>query len=151
MRSFATVSGTAVTEYLYSQANFTTKSATLASGTLTADANGDKIVNKGAILAKITTGATSGQYGPYDTGASDGRQTLTNVVGINDSYSNLRDGDYEAGVCYAGIVRDDKVTLFESGVAKTVSTMSGSKANLKAQLSDQAAGMDIVFVDPAAL
>jgi hypothetical protein len=40
--------------------------------TVTADASGHKIVAKGSLLCRITA---TGAYGPYASGASDGRQT----------------------------------------------------------------------------
>lgn len=39
-------------------------------------------VQIGDVLAKITSGANSGLYGPHDTSASDGRQTVANIIGV---------------------------------------------------------------------
>lgn len=39
-------------------------------------------VQIGDVLAKITSGVNSGLYGPHDTSASDGRQTVANIIGV---------------------------------------------------------------------
>ena len=84
-------------------------SATVADGSVDADSNGDRILQKGTVLAAITSGTDSGKVGPYDTGASDGRQTAGNIIGISERFLNLRDGDFETAYLYAGVVTEDRV------------------------------------------
>lgn len=139
-------SGEAPEEYLYSQVGQAVRTVTIASGVVTADVNGNKILNKGIILAKITSGANSGKYGPHDDSVSDGRQTRTNIRGVNDTYVKLDDGDVLVGCTYEGTLREDKVKLYESGTLTAVKN-SVNKADLKAQMELSANEMDITFVD----
>jgi hypothetical protein len=52
-----------------------TEDTTLDDGTVVK--NGDSYIRYGTVLSQITIG---GKYGPADTGASDGRETVTNAV-----------------------------------------------------------------------
>lgn len=46
---------------------------------------GQKYIDMGAVMVKITSGASAGKYAPADTTATDGRQTLTRGdVGLMD-------------------------------------------------------------------
>jgi hypothetical protein len=53
---------------------------------------GQKILQPGTVLAKITsaagtsTAADVGKVGPFQAGVTDGRQTVANIVGINDTF-----------------------------------------------------------------
>lgn len=109
MAYFETESGVAVNEYLYSPTGAMFDSATVADGSVSADSDGDRILQKGTVLASITSGTDSGKVGPYDTGASDGRQTAGNIVGISERFLNLRNGDFEVAYLYAGVVNEDRV------------------------------------------
>lgn len=113
MRSFSTASGIAPTEYLAStvgnQFNFGTVDA---DAVVTADSNSKKYLDKGVVLARITSPvAASGLLGPYSESATDGRQTDANIVGINDTFVDLSNGDKEVGYLFAGAVREDKITF----------------------------------------
>jgi hypothetical protein len=57
----------------YQSGDEKTESVVIDPATVTADADGNKIVVAGSLLVKITA---SGAYGPYASGAADGRQTL---------------------------------------------------------------------------
>lgn len=64
-----------------------------------------KILDRGIVMAKITSGADSGKIGPYsiDTvGVLDGRSTPANIVGLNDTFLpwQMLDRDVEIGVVY---------------------------------------------------
>lgn len=48
--------------------------------------SGLKMLLPGEVLAKITSGGDSGKVGPFMAGVTDGRQTLANIVGINDTW-----------------------------------------------------------------
>lgn len=109
MGYFQVESGVAVNEYLYSPKGAMFDSATVASGSVTADSQGDKILQKGTVLAAITSGVDSGKVGPYDTGASDGRQTSGNIIGICERFLNLKNGDFDTAYLYAGVVTENRV------------------------------------------
>jgi hypothetical protein len=85
--------------------------------TITADANGRKIVKGGSVFVKITA---SGNYGPYAAGAADGRQTpgiAPNVVIISADV-DVTDGPWAIGGYYSGCDFDSaKLTLFGLSVA----------------------------------
>lgn len=48
---------------------------------------GERAIRYGTILVKATSGVHAGKFGPYDSAATDGRQTLTrgNVIIVNTS------------------------------------------------------------------
>jgi len=46
------------------------------SSTVTADAEGRRLIPAAQVLCEITSGLGDGQYGPYSKTASDGRQTI---------------------------------------------------------------------------
>lgn len=81
---------------------------TLDAATVTADANGDKIIKAGTFVSRITA---TGKYGPYATGASDGRQTPSDdTSGYLPEGVNLRDGDVICGVFISCSVLSARVT-----------------------------------------
>lgn len=61
-----------------------------------------KVLQSGEVMAKITSGDDAGKIGPYQTGATDGRQTAANIVGISESYvpAMLNERDVDVAVCY---------------------------------------------------
>ena len=75
-------------EFLRSVRDIKTDSATIAGSTIPArtidGVSGQKILQPGTILAKITSTAEAGKVGPYISGGSagDGRETITNIIGI---------------------------------------------------------------------
>lgn len=80
--------------------SYTVASASVASETI--DGVAQKVLQPGEVMAKITSGGDSGKIGPYDVNATDGRQTLTNIVGINNTFLpwQLNDRDVEVSVVY---------------------------------------------------
>ena len=98
-------------EYVRStRSSLSFESYTLAAATLparTIDGNaGQKILQPGTVLAKITSGGDAGKVGPFQAGVTDGRQTLANIVGINDTFLpwQLIERDVEVGVLQTGKV-----------------------------------------------
>ena len=95
-------------EYMRSTRNTQFESYTLAAATVPArtidGVAGQKILQPGTVLAKITSGGDTGKVGPFQTGATDGRQTLTNIVGLNDTFLpwQLIERDVEVGVLQHG-------------------------------------------------
>jgi hypothetical protein len=84
---------------------------TLSAATVTADSNGDKILKAGTFVAPITSTAEVGKYGPFATGAADGRQTPdANKSGYLLESVNLRDGDVVTGCMISGSVLKARVT-----------------------------------------
>ena len=102
-------------------------SATLAASTVADTTDGSealKILQPGVVLALITSGGESGKVGPYDTHASDGRETAANIVGINDSFLplQLEDGDQQVSYLYVGTVTEAKCLEFDNGVQVAMSS-----------------------------
>lgn len=91
-------------EYLRSTRGHIFEHYTVAASTVAADVNGNKVLQTGTVLSKITSGADSGKVGPFAPAASDGRQTVGNIVGINDSFYpyQLARGDREVAVLKHG-------------------------------------------------
>lgn len=50
------------------------------------DDSNEKVLQPGTILAKATSGAGSGKVGVFDSGATDGRETAANIVGIDQTF-----------------------------------------------------------------
>lgn len=113
MRPFSTASGIAPTEYLASNEGTQFISGTLDDAAVTTvDDNGKKYLDKGVVLARINSPvAASGLLGPYSESASDGRQLDRNIVGINDTFADLSEGDVEVGVLVAGSVKESAIVF----------------------------------------
>jgi hypothetical protein len=99
-------------EYLRSTRDCKFESFTVAGGTVpsrTIDGvAGQKILQPGTVMAKITSTADAGKIGPYISGGSagDGRETITNIVGILDTFLPWQtiERDVEVAVMYEGTV-----------------------------------------------
>lgn len=76
--------------YLRSTRDLKFESFTLAASTIPAEtidgAPGQKILQPGTALAKITSGPEAGKVGPFQAGATDGRAVAANIVGLNDTF-----------------------------------------------------------------
>lgn len=92
--------------FLRSTQDVKTESYTLAASTVALETvNGvanQKVLQSGEILAKITSGPETGKVGPFQAGATDGRQTLANIVGINNTFLpwQLLERDVEVSAVY---------------------------------------------------
>lgn len=99
-------------EYLRSTQDVKVESYTVAAASVparTIDGNaGQKILQPGTVMAKITSGGDTGKIGPYttDVGVTDGRSTPANIVGIVDTFLpwQLIERDVEVGVVYQATV-----------------------------------------------
>lgn len=95
-------------EYARSTQDLKFESYTVAASTVpakTIDGNaGQKVLKPGTVMAKITSGGESGKIGPFQAGVADGRQTLANIVGVNDTFLpwQLIERDVEVACCYEG-------------------------------------------------
>jgi hypothetical protein len=93
-------------EYLRSTQDVKVESYTLAASTVPArtidGVAGQKILQPGTVMAKVTSGGDAGKVGPFSAAATDGRQTLANIVGLNDTFLPWQtiERDVEIGVVY---------------------------------------------------
>lgn len=93
------------TTFTYERVNADVGSAA-ATGTVAVGGDSNKVLQPGTIMAKITSGGNTGLFGPFQAGATDGRQTTTNIVGINDTFLpwQLLEHDEQIAVLYDGTV-----------------------------------------------
>lgn len=106
--------------------SFLTDSRTVAKGSYPTEVGtttGQKMLQKGELIAKITSGADAGKYGVFSTdttGVTDGRSDPANIVGINNSYYpyQLMDRDVDIAVVYAGSVVQANVTVRDASGAR---------------------------------
>lgn len=95
-----------VNEFLRSTQDVKKESYTVAASTVPTtdvyDGTDQKILDRGIVMAKITSGADAGKVGPFQAGVTDGRQTAANIVGLNDTFLpwQLLDRDVEIAVVY---------------------------------------------------
>jgi hypothetical protein len=80
-----------------------TESYTVAKSTVpsqTIDGFTQKILQPGTVMAKITSGGDSGKIGPFQSDATDGRQTGANIVGLELTFLpwQLLERDVEVSV-----------------------------------------------------
>lgn len=93
-------------EYLRSTQDVKFESYTCAAASVPAETidgiTGQKILQPGTVLAKITSGADAGKVGPFSSTATDGRQTAANIVGLNDTFLpwQLIERDVEVAAAY---------------------------------------------------
>lgn len=100
-----------VNEFLRSLVGVKRESYTVYAGSVaneTIDTFVTKVLQRGEVMAKITSGAGSGMIGPFDDNVSvtDGRQLVANIVGINDTFLpwQLVERDVEVAVVYEATV-----------------------------------------------
>lgn len=128
-------------EYRRSTQDIKYDSYTVAGSTVaveTIDGVPQKILQSGETMAAITSGAESGKIGPFQAGATDGRQTLANIVGVNDTFLpyQLMDRDVEVAVAYEATLR--QAWCFErdaSGVRIALSNTTADAMVSKKSLS----------------
>ena len=111
-------------EFLRSVRDVKTESYTCAASTVPSQTidgvSGQKILQPGTVMAKITSGAEAGKVGPFtlETANADGRKTAANIVGINDTFLpwQLAERDVEIAVVYeAAIVGSRLIELDATG------------------------------------
>lgn len=88
--------------------SYTVAAATIPAQTIDGNA-GQKILQPGTVMAKITSGPDAGKVGPYSTdtvGVTDGRSTAANIVGLNDTFLpwQLIERDVEIAVAYDSVM-----------------------------------------------
>lgn len=97
-------------EYRRSTKGLKYNSATCAAAAVaseTIDGTATKVLQSGEVMAKITSGPDIGKVGPFQAGATDGRQTAANIVGVNDTFApwELTERDQNIAVCYEGTLK----------------------------------------------
>ncbi len=117
--AFATPFGRNV--FLRSTQDVKTDSFTVAASTVpavTVDGYaGQKVLQPGTVMAKITSGPDIGKIGPFRAGATDGRQTLANIVGLCNTILpwQLMERDVEIAVVYEATVYQTRCIELDSG------------------------------------
>lgn len=118
-------------EWLGSTKGLKFESWTVAAATVpsvTIDGNSMVILDAGQIMAEITSAAGGtvaadvGKVGPFDSGASDGRQTKANIRGINNTFLpwQLVERDVDIALVYIGTGNSAAIKGYEAGVQKTL-------------------------------
>lgn len=91
--------------------------ATFDSTLVGADANGDKVLRAGTLVAPVTVG---GKWGPYDNTENDGREIADDAAFLMESI-NLRNGDVIAGVLMHGSVLEARTSGVDSSAKAVLS------------------------------
>jgi hypothetical protein len=131
-------------EFLRSVRDVKTDSFTLAASTVPArtidGVAGQKILQPGTAMAKITSGPDAGKVGPRQAGVTDGRQTDANLVGLDMTFLpwQTMDRDVEISVVYEGTVVQAWCTeLDAAGVEIALSNTVADALNNEKSLSIQ--------------
>jgi hypothetical protein len=132
-------------EFLRSTKEILTESYTLAASTVPARTidgyTGEKILQPGTVLAKITSGAEAGKVGPFQAGVTDGRQTAANIVGLDLTFLpwQLIERDVEVSAVYKCTAVQGWCKELDSSGAEIVLT------NTTADAMRGTKGLDILF------
>jgi hypothetical protein len=127
------------------EGQFQTESYTVAASTVPArtidGATGQKILQPGTVMAKITSGGESGKIGPFQAGVTDGRQTLANIVGLELTFLpwQLMERDVEVSVVYDCVAVQGWCKELDAAGAEIVLT------NTTADAMRSTKGLDIKF------
>lgn len=111
-----------------------TTSYTLAASTVPArtidGVSGQKILQPGTVMAAITSGPEIGKIGPFQASVTDGRQTLANIVGLNDTFLpwQLMERDVEVAVTYEAAAVQGWCKELDAGGAEIVLTNTTAAA-----------------------
>lgn len=97
-------------QFLRSTQDVKTESAMMAASGIPEETidghSGQKILQPGTVIARITSGPDAGMFGVFSADASDGRQTTDNIIGIADTFLpwQLTERDVEIAVVYEASV-----------------------------------------------
>lgn len=111
------------------------------------DGVAQKILPSGLVMAKITAAAGSstaadvGKVGPFSAAALDGRQTLANIVGINDTFLpwQLMEHDEPIACVYTGVAKQGWCLEFDASDEAIVLTDTTANAMRGTK------GLDVLF------
>jgi hypothetical protein len=106
-------------EFLRSTQDIKTESYTCSAATVptqTIDGVGTKVLQPGTVMATVTA---TGDVGPYQVDAVDGRQLAANIVGINYTFLpwQLNERDVEISVVYEASVVQAWCVFYDTGDA----------------------------------
>lgn len=81
---------------------------------------GKKFLQRGEVLAKITSGDDAGKVGVFQLEALDGRQTAANIVGINRTFApwELNERNVDVAADYTASVVAAWVTIRDASGAR---------------------------------
>lgn len=140
-------------EYLRSTKGRKTESYTVAASTITAKTidgvAGQKILQPGTVMAKITSGADTGKVGPFQgqagTTITDGRQLVANIVGLNNTFLpwQLMERDVEIAVDYECSAIQGWCKEYDNAGAELVLTNTTAAAMQRGGAAGK--GVDITF------
>lgn len=109
--------------------------------TETIDSTTQKRVFPGTVIAKITSTGESGKVGPFSAAATDGRQTLANIVGLLDTFLpwELLEHDCDVSVAYVATAVQAWCFELDAGNLRIALT------NTTADAMRSTKGLDITF------
>lgn len=124
-------------QFLRSTQDIKTRSATLKRDSVPTETingyTGRRVLQRGEVIAKITSGPNAGGFGPFQAGATDGRADVANIVGITQTYvpwrANVR--DVNISVVYEATVH--KAWCFERNAAGARIPLSNATATAMAR------------------
>jgi len=111
----------------------TTESYTFGSAsmpTITIGTEVTKVLQPGTVLASITSGPDNGKIGVYQAGATDGRQTAANIVGLNYTFLpwQLNERDVEVSAIYICVAKLAKCFEYDAAGAPIALTAAVADA-----------------------
>ncbi len=120
--------------------HYTCAASTVPARTIDTNA-GQKILQPGTVIAKVTSGGESGKVGPFQAGVADGRQTVGNIVGLNDTFLpwQLIERDVEIAVLYTGVAVQGWCVELDAGGLEIALT------NTTADAMRSTKGLDVLF------
>lgn len=130
-------------EYLRSTVGIRTESYTCATASIPADTDGNKVLQSGTVMAKITSGGDTGKIGPYSLGATDGRQTAANIVGVSDSFLPYQLNNYDREVAVVKAARVVASACYYYAAAEVSPGTRGLSGPVTTSLTTRGADLDI--------
>lgn len=113
-------------EFLRSTQDVKTESYTLSKDSVPEDANGQKILQPGTVLAKITSGPEAGKVGPYQAAGTNEVQTATKTgTWSGGTYDITVLGVTAEGVAYDASAAAVKAALVAEGLDTDDVTITG--------------------------
>lgn len=141
-------------EFLRSTKGYKTESYTLAASTVpsvTIDGvAGQKILQPGTVLAKITSGPDAGKVGPYTTdtvGVTDGRSAAANIVGLNLTFLPWQtiERDVEVSAVYEASAVQGWCLEYTAAGGTTAQALSNATATAMQRGGAAGKGVDITW------
>lgn len=139
-------------EFLRSVKDIKTESYTVAASTIPArtidGVAGQKILQPGTVMVKITIGPEAGKIGPYTTDdtVADGRSIEANIVGLNQTFLpwQLMERDVEVSVVYECTAVQGWCLMYTAAGGATPVAVDATVAGVM-QAGGSAKGVSIIF------